>query len=65
MEENKEENVTNEVVQGETQNTQETNNEKKLNICCLLSFIFSMVGLIMFGLFLRTCCNNIRYYRSI
>lgn len=24
--------------------------EKKMNICCLLSFIFSMVGILMFGL---------------
>ena len=37
-----------------TINTQSTNGKtenKKLNICCLLSFIFAMVGIIMYGLF--------------
>ena len=32
----------------QTQATQPV--EKKINICCLLSFIFSMVGIIMLGL---------------
>lgn len=37
-----------------TVNTQNTNGQtenKKLNICCLLSFIFAMVGIIMYGFF--------------
>ena len=41
----------NEVKQDENLNTNETNSqEKALNICGLLSFIFSLVGLIIFGL---------------
>ena len=46
---------------GQTENTQNTHYEqmannttaeaKKLNICCLLSFIFAMVGIIMYGFF--------------
>ena len=32
-----------------TQNTTQIEN-KKLNVCCLLSFIFSMIGILMFGL---------------
>ena len=32
-----------------TSNTASTEN-KSLNICCLLSFIFSMVGIVIFGL---------------
>lgn len=36
----------------DTVNTTQTNQtvEKKINVCCLLSFIFSMVGILMFGL---------------
>lgn len=36
----------------EVNNTNNTNqiSEKKINVCCLLSFIFSMIGIIMFGL---------------
>ena len=33
-----------------TQSNGQTEN-KKLNICCLLSFIFAMVGIIMYGFF--------------
>ena len=34
-----------------TENTaQNQTTDKKMNICCLLSFIFSMVGILMFGL---------------
>ena len=53
-----------ETITTETQNTQDTQNThyeqmankttaeaKKLNICCLLSFIFAMVGIIMYGFF--------------
>lgn len=55
----KQENVqTNETVMqnmenvNDTVNTTQTNQtvEKKINVCCLLSFIFSMVGILMFGL---------------
>ena len=42
---------TNNVVENENVQPNNTTNEKSLNICCLLSFIFSMVGIIMFGLF--------------
>ena len=53
-----------ETITTQTQNTQNTQNThyeqmannttaeaKKLNICCLLSFIFAMVGILMYGFF--------------
>lgn len=54
MEENEVKNTinSNEV---ENQSNQSTGNgtkkTKKINVCCLLSFIFAMVGILVFGLF--------------
>ncbi len=45
-----ENNEVNEVQQNENTNTGTLNEEKKLNICGLLSFIFSLVGLLILGL---------------
>ena len=52
MEENNVEqrNVENTEGMNGTNNTQNVNQNKSINICGLLSFIFSMVGILMFGL---------------
>ena len=52
LENNKEEKVVIETgttteVKGENSNT-----EKSINICCLLSFIFAIIGIFIYGLFL-------------
>lgn len=44
------ENEVKEVNQEENVNTNSVNEEKSLNICGLLSFIFSLVGLLVYGL---------------
>lgn len=47
-------NQTQEVPTQETQNMNSASGQtenKKLNICCLLSFIFAMIGIIMYGFF--------------
>ena len=48
------ENEVKEVEQNENTNTTSSVGEKKLNICGLLSFIFSLVGLLILGLPLGT-----------
>ena len=52
LNQNPEPNVSQENVQtNNVENTaQNQTTDKKMNICCLLSFIFSMVGIVMFGL---------------
>lgn len=55
MEEKVVKEVANKVEEGSEMNNASTENravqEKKINICCLLSFIFSMVGILIFGMF--------------
>ena len=52
LNQNPEPNVSQENVQtNNVENTaQNQTTDKKMNICCLLSFIFSMMGLIVFGI---------------
>ena len=45
-------NTTNTSSAASTENTANVNNEKKVNVSCLLSFIFSMVGILCFGMFM-------------
>lgn len=42
----------------------ENGSTKKLNKCGLVSFIFSLVGIIIAGLPLWNSCYNYRYYRN-
>lgn len=55
MEENEVKTNTNEVAEENKINQSAENGtvqERQINVCCLLSFIFAMVGIFVFGLFM-------------